>query len=188
MADRLTVLVWQDMPSPPALTCASTADGDPIWKREARQEAARQKRAGLVLDDGMGGGGTGAMEVEVKEVDFREWCVIDRMAFKDELEAMILFASFSVSIVLWVRHSRIFNASLLLCTVIPNPASANSHTLNASSFTPSFTTVCTSSFFTSLEQVIFNEGWGQHKTATYLELVSCSLVCTYALCWLHAPT
>ena len=33
-ADRLGVLVWQDMPSPPALTCTSAADGDPAWREE----------------------------------------------------------------------------------------------------------------------------------------------------------
>ena len=32
-ADRLGMLVWQDMPSPPAITCSSFADGDPNWKR-----------------------------------------------------------------------------------------------------------------------------------------------------------
>ena len=35
-ADRLGMLVWQDMPSPPALTCKSAADGDPNWVRDPR--------------------------------------------------------------------------------------------------------------------------------------------------------
>ena len=35
-ADRLGVLVWQDMPSPPALTCISAADGDPKWVHDPR--------------------------------------------------------------------------------------------------------------------------------------------------------
>ena len=35
-ADRLGMLVWQDMPSPPALTCKSAADGDPMWVHDPR--------------------------------------------------------------------------------------------------------------------------------------------------------
>jgi len=35
-ADRLGMLVWQDMPSPPALTCKSAADGDPMWVHDLR--------------------------------------------------------------------------------------------------------------------------------------------------------
>ena len=35
-ADRLGMLVWQDMPSPPALTCKSAADGDPKWAQDPR--------------------------------------------------------------------------------------------------------------------------------------------------------
>ena len=36
------MLVWQDMPSPPALTCRSLADGDPRWARDKQREKEKE--------------------------------------------------------------------------------------------------------------------------------------------------
>ena len=77
-ADRLGMLVWQDMPSPPAITCVSAADGDPKWLHA--------------------GGG----EEESAKKDRREPCELDRRGFTLELREMVSWLSFSVSIVQWV--------------------------------------------------------------------------------------
>ena len=31
------MLVWQDMPSPPARTCISAADGEPDWQQQLKE-------------------------------------------------------------------------------------------------------------------------------------------------------
>ena len=35
--DRLGMLVWQDLPSPPALTCTSAADGKEEWRAQPKE-------------------------------------------------------------------------------------------------------------------------------------------------------
>jgi hypothetical protein len=64
-ADRLGMLVWQDMPSPPALTCKSAADGDPAWEEDAAPSG--------------GGGGS----------ERRPACAIDAASFRRELEMLV---------------------------------------------------------------------------------------------------
>ena len=66
-ADRLGMLVWQDMPSPPALTCKSAADGDPKWDEE----------------DAPGGGGGGGGGEQ------RPACALDGASFRRELEMLL---------------------------------------------------------------------------------------------------
>lgn len=101
-ADRLGVLVWQDMPSPPAITCKSLADGDPGWKRKKHSKShpppppeppptpdMPEERE----DDGITADHDGPE---------RRLCPIDRFSYAQELRAMISWLSFSTSIVLWV--------------------------------------------------------------------------------------
>ena len=81
--DRLGMLVWQDMPSPPALTCASAADGDPAW-REASE-----------LADAEGGGGDAAAAKGFG-------CALDGASFRRELSQTVAAVGWSASVVLWV--------------------------------------------------------------------------------------
>ena len=72
-ADRVGMLVWQDMPSPPAITCASGADGDPLWPPEDA----------VVPEEG-------EEEVGFKPPpDTRPACVLDRRGFGLELREMV---------------------------------------------------------------------------------------------------
>ena len=73
-ADRLGMLVWQDMPSPPALTCKSAADGDPAWEEE---------------DAPSGGGGGGS--------ERRPACALDAPSFRRELEMLTASVGWAAS-------------------------------------------------------------------------------------------
>lgn len=77
-ADRLGMLVWQDMPSPPAITCSSFADGDPNWKRHNDTRS----------------------EDESTEAWSR--CPLDHNAFSRELREMLKSLASFPSVVLWV--------------------------------------------------------------------------------------
>ena len=83
-ADRLGVLVWQDMPSPPALTCISAADGDPKWVHDPRAVEAS--------DNGD------------KDIN-REPCALDRREFASSALRVARFLAFSPAVVLWVVHN-----------------------------------------------------------------------------------
>ena len=72
-ADRLGMLVWQDMPSPPALTCKSAADGDPAWEEE----------------DAPSGGGGGS--------ERRPTCPLDAPSFRRELEMLTASVGWAAS-------------------------------------------------------------------------------------------
>jgi len=82
-ADRLGMLVWQDLPSPPALTCASDADGDlKKWQAETllRQES----------DNG--------------ETDktFRDNCTVDADALQRSLRRIVEHLSWSPAVAHWI--------------------------------------------------------------------------------------
>ena len=55
--DRLGMLVWQDMPSPPARTCISAADGESAWQKIQRDpdddEEEEDNRRNCPLDQAM---------------------------------------------------------------------------------------------------------------------------------------
>ena len=72
-ADRLGMLVWQDMPSPPALTCKSAADGDPAWEEED------------VPSGGVGGS------------ERRPACALDAPSFRRELEMLVASVGWAAS-------------------------------------------------------------------------------------------
>jgi len=73
------VLVWQDMPSPPAGTCISAADGDPAWRAKPSHNASTSE-----------------------EKDHRGRCKLDVRGFAVELREVVSWLTFSVSVVLWV--------------------------------------------------------------------------------------
>ena len=77
-ADRLGVLVWQDMPQPPAATCTGIADAPPVQAQAQAQQT-----------DSSGGGGTPA-------------CALNAAAFESDLREMVATLSFSAALVLWV--------------------------------------------------------------------------------------
>lgn len=68
------MLVWQDMPSPPALTCASAADGDPEW--EGSDDPAK------------GSGGRAPA------------CPLDGASFRQEMEALVASVGWAACVVL----------------------------------------------------------------------------------------
>ena len=142
-ADRLGVLVWQDMPSPPAITCKSNADGDPEWKKKKKKQTSKtQSRETNTLKPpsppspplppsppSLPPPSLTPGEPEEREDDGitadhdgpeRRVCPLDKSAYAQELHEMVSWLSFSPSIMLWV---------------------------------------------------VFNEGWGQHDTASAVRTV-----------------
>ena len=115
-ADRLGMLVWQDMPPPPAVTCASAADGNPAWYKEDDEEQDTVPVGAAVV----GGNETARRDKETPVKDGRLQCALDTRGFSLELREMVTSLFFSPSVVLWV---------------------------------------------------IFNEAWGQHATARYVQMV-----------------
>ncbi|KAL1515894.1 hypothetical protein AB1Y20_002508 [Prymnesium parvum] len=79
--DRLGMIVWQDLPSPPALTCISEADGDPRWKDQAKQP-----------DD----------DADDETEPNRPQCTFDSQAFEREMILAVDSLRFAPSVVLWV--------------------------------------------------------------------------------------
>ena len=69
------------MPSPPALTCISAADGDPKWVHDPRAVEAS--------DNGD------------KDIN-REPCALDRREFASSALRVARFLAFSPAVVLWV--------------------------------------------------------------------------------------
>ena len=72
------------MPSPPALTCISAADGDPKWVHDPRAVEAS--------DNGD------------KDIN-REPCALDRREFASSALRVARFLAFSPAVVLWVVHN-----------------------------------------------------------------------------------
>ena len=99
-ADRLGVLVWQDMPSPPALSCQSPADGDPAWKRKKFNQQQNDSQSlpprQLAADEG---DDEDSAEDEGPE---RKTCPVDKGAFAQELRDLVTWLSFPTSIIVWV--------------------------------------------------------------------------------------
>ena len=102
--DRLGMLVWQDMPSPPALTCASAADGDPAWKE------------GSELADAEGGGGTGAAAAAVAAAK-GFGCALDGASFRRELSQLVAAVGWSPSVVLWVLFNEAWGQHAVLSSL-----------------------------------------------------------------------